>query len=85
MEVSETNNWRAFGVDSYRDTDGNGIPDSWEQQYLFESDPDFVPVVAELAQSDPAVQMRLPKAPLRLGDGLSQNLALPPPARRGWP
>jgi hypothetical protein len=34
FEANETNNWRAFGVGQYRDADGDGIPDWWEQQYF---------------------------------------------------
>jgi len=34
FESNETNNWRAFGVGQYRDADGDGIPDWWEQQYF---------------------------------------------------
>lgn len=31
FEASETNNWRAFGVGQYREADGDGIPDLWEE------------------------------------------------------
>ena len=34
FEANETNNWRAFGVSLYRDADGDGIPDWWEEQYF---------------------------------------------------
>ncbi len=34
VEANETNNWRAFGVGQYRDSDGDGVPDWWEQQYF---------------------------------------------------
>jgi hypothetical protein len=34
FEASDANNWRAFGVGQYLDEDGDGIPDSWEQQYF---------------------------------------------------
>ena len=34
FEANEANNWRAFGIGQYLDADGDGIPDSWEQQYF---------------------------------------------------
>lgn len=34
FEANESNNWRAFGVGQYRDADGDGIPDWWEEQYF---------------------------------------------------
>ena len=59
-----------------KEFENQGFSGVLKDQPELESNPGFVPVVSEFAQSNPAVQMRLPKAPLRLRDGLSHHLAL---------
>jgi len=34
FESNESNDFRTFGVGQYRDADGDGIPDWWEEQYF---------------------------------------------------
>lgn len=59
-----------------KEFEDQGFSGVLKDQPELESDPDFVPVVAKLAQSNSAVEMWLPKAPLHLGDGLSHHLTL---------
>ena len=55
-----------------KEFENEGFSGVLKDQPELESNPGFVPVVTEFAQSNPAVQMRLPKAPLRLRDSNSR-------------